>query len=163
MVDSSVWRWRPSIVVVLLGLAGLLGIAAAPQAAGPVDIYAFDSPAEEQRFRQLIAELRCPKCLNTNLAGSDAPIAADLRRTVYRLIREERMSDAEILAFLQERYGDFVLYNPPVRPDTWILWFAPVGFLLIGILVLWRVLRQPPSGGLSAEEADRVRSILGRE
>jgi cytochrome c-type biogenesis protein CcmH len=143
--------------VLLLGAAGLL------QAAGPVDLYAFDDPAEEQRFRQLIAELRCPKCLNTNLAGSDAPIATDLRRTVHRLIHEEGKSDAEILAFLQARYGDFVLYRPPFRPDTWILWLGPVVFLLLGGLVLWRMLRQPPPEALSSEEAARARSILGRD
>jgi cytochrome c-type biogenesis protein CcmH len=157
MVESAGRCWRFLIAASLIVAAGAL------HAAGPVDIYTFDSPAEEQRFRQLVAELRCPKCLNTNLAGSDAPIAADLRRTVHRLIHEERMTDAEILAFLQARYGDFVLYNPPLRPDTWILWFGPVVFLLLGALVVWRVLRRPPSAGLSAEEAARVRAILGRE
>jgi cytochrome c-type biogenesis protein CcmH len=148
-------RWL--IAAFLACAAGVL------QAAGPVDLYAFDSEADELRFRQLIAELRCPKCLNTNLAGSDAPIAADLRRTVHRLIEEEGMSDAEILSFLQARYGDFVLYNPPFRPDTWILWLGPVVFLLLGGLVLWRMLRQPPGEALSRDEVARARSILERD
>lgn len=153
MVDRHLRPW--------LGVALLLaaGIAAA---AGPVDIYEFDEAEQEARFRGLIAELRCPKCLNTNLAGSDAPIAQDLRRTVHRLVTEEQMSDAEVLAFLQARYGDFVLYSPPFRPDTWVLWLAPLAFVAVGLVVLWRVVRQPPAPPLSADEADRVRSILGR-
>lgn len=157
-VACRLWWLRAVLVAALLGAGtGVL------QAAGPVDLYAFESAADEQRFRELIAELRCPKCLNTNLAGSDAPIAADLRRTVHRLMVEEGMSDAEILSFLQARYGDFVLYNPPFRPDTWILWLGPVAFLLLGGLVLWRMLRQPPPEGLSGDEAAQARSLLGRE
>lgn len=141
----------------------LLALAGAGWAASPVDLYEFDSVAEEQRYRALIAELRCPKCLNTNLAGSDAPIAQDLRRTVHRLLTEEGMSNEEILAYLQERYGDFVLYDPPFRPDTWILWLGPVVFLLAGALVLWRMLQQPPREPLSEAEAERLRNILDRE
>jgi cytochrome c-type biogenesis protein CcmH len=152
---------RPSLRRWLIGVC-LIVCAGALHAAGPVDLYAFDSEADELRFRQLIAELRCPKCLNTNLAGSDAPIAADLRRTVHRLIEEEGMSDEEILSFLQARYGDFVLYNPPFRPGTWILWLGPVAFLLLGALVLWRVLRQSPGEVLSSDEAARARAILER-
>jgi cytochrome c-type biogenesis protein CcmH len=140
----------------------LLLAAGAALAAGPVDLYDFQDAEQEARFRDLIAELRCPKCLNTNLAGSDAPIAQDLRRTVHRLLTEEQMSDAEVLAFLQARYGDFVLYNPPFRPDTWVLWLGPLAFVAVGVVVLWRVLRQPPQAPLSAEEAERVRAILGR-
>lgn len=131
--------------------------------ASQVDIYEFDSAQQEARYRGLVAELRCPKCLNTNLAGSDAPIARDLRRAVHRLITEENMSDAEIRAFLQERYGDFVLYNPPFRPDTWILWLAPGVFLLIGLVVLWRILRHQRDQPLSADESARLRAILERE
>jgi cytochrome c-type biogenesis protein CcmH len=159
---ADVARGLRSLGLLLAALL-LFGGVGQLHAAGPVDLYAFDDPADEQRFRQLIGELRCPKCLNTNLAGSDAPIAADLRRTVHRLIHEEGMSDAQILAFLQARYGDFVLYNPPFRPDTWILWFGPAIFLLLGALVLWRMLRQPPPEALSSEEAARARSILGQD
>ncbi len=138
----------------------LLGLGGPASAGSPVDLYAFETAEQEVRYRTLIAELRCPKCLNTNLAGSDAPIAADLRRTVHRLITEEEMSDAEIRSYLQARYGDFVLYDPPFRPDTWILWLGPLVFLLLGALVLWRMLRQPPREPLSAAEADRLRTML---
>lgn len=138
-------------------------VAAFVHAASPVDLYQFDNAEQEARYRALIAELRCPKCLNTNLAGSDAPIAADLRRTVHRLITEEGMSDAEVLDYLQARYGDFVLYDPPLRPDTWLLWFAPPLFLLLGILVIWRMLRRPPAAPLSDDETARLRAILDRD
>lgn len=141
----------------------LLGLAGSARAASPVDLYEFDSAAQEARYRSLIAELRCPKCLNTNLAGSDAPIAQDLRRTVHRLITEEDMSDEEILAFLQARYGDFVLYDPPFRPDTWVLWLGPVVFALLGAVVLWRMLRQPPRPPLSEDEAEELRNILDQD
>ena len=89
----------------------------------------------------MIDEFRCPKCLNTNLSGSDAPIAKDLRGTVHRLIVEEDYSDQEIRDFLQARYGDFVLYNPPFKPGTWLLWLAPVVFSVLGLWVLIRVIR----------------------
>ncbi len=153
------WRGRTLATAWLAALV-LLGLGGPASAASPVDLYAFETPAQEARYRALIAELRCPKCLNTNLAGSDAPIAADLRRTVHRLITEEEMSDDEIRSYLQARYGDFVLYDPPFRPDTWILWLGPLVFLLLGVLVLWRMLRQPPREPLSAAEADRLRAML---
>ena len=146
---------RPAVLHALL-----LVLASSAFAASPVDLYEFETAADEARYQSLIAELRCPKCLNTNLAGSDAPIAEDLRRTVHRLITEEDMSDAEILAYLQARYGDFVLYDPPFRPDTWVLWLAPVVFLLVGGIVVWRVLRRPAAARLSADDNTRLRQIL---
>jgi len=150
-------------VLLLLVVAGGAALPGAALAESPVDLYQFETADQEARYRSLIAELRCPKCLNTNLAGSDAPIAADLRRTVHRLITEEDMSSAEIRDFLQARYGDFVLYDPPFRPDTWILWLAPGVFLLIGVALLWRMLRRPPSPALSERENAELRSILDRD
>jgi len=146
-------------------LAGLLlwAWAGALSAASQVEVYDFPSPEHEARYRALIAELRCPKCLNTNLAGSDAPIAQDLRRTVHRLLVQDGRSDAEIRSYLQERYGDFVLYDPPFRPDTWVLWLAPAAFLLAGVFVLLRLLRQPPPEPLSDAEAERLRTLLEQE
>lgn len=131
--------------------------------ANRVDVYQFPTAEQETRFHALTEELRCPKCLNTNLAGSDAPIAEDLRRTVYRLITEENRSDAEIRGYLQERYGDFVLYDPPFRPGTWLLWIGPALFLLLGALVLVRLLRQPPAAPLSDAESERVRALLEQD
>ncbi|SLJ85235.1 cytochrome c-type biogenesis protein CcmH [Psychrobacter sp. DAB_AL43B] len=100
-----------------------------------IDVYNFDSVQQEAQYRGLIEELRCPKCQNQNLAGSDAPIAQDLKQKTYDLIKEGR-SDGEIRAYMQERYGDFITYKPPLRPSTWILWFFPP-LLLISLIVGW--------------------------
>jgi len=129
-------------------------------AAGPVDVYKFATPEEEVRYRALIDEFRCPKCLNTNLSGSDAPIAKDLRRTVHRLLTQEGLTDQQIRDYLRDRYGDFVLYDPPFRPGTWVLWLAPLVFVIIGVLVVWRLLRQPAAEPLSEQEIARLQSIL---
>ena len=129
--------------------------------AGPVDVYDFPNPELEARYRSLIDEFRCPKCLNTNLSGSDAPIAKDLRGTVHRLLVEEGMSDQQIRDYLQARYGDFVLYKPPLKPGTWLLWGAPVLFGLIGLWVLFRVIVRPrPDLTLSTADQARVRELL---
>lgn len=146
-----------------LALLLLCVAAALAEAASPVDVFEFADPAQRVRYEALVAELRCPKCLNTNLAGSDAPIAEDLRRTVYRLITRDGLSDDEIRAYLQDRYGDFVLYDPPFRPDTWVLWLAPALFALAGAVVLWRMLRRPPPAPLSAQESATLRGLLERD
>lgn len=100
-----------------------------------IDVYDFDSVQQEAQYRGLIEELRCPKCQNQNLAGSDAPIAQDLKQKTYDMIKDNR-SDAEIRVYMQERYGDFISYKPPVRPSTWILWFFPP-LLLIVLITGW--------------------------
>ena len=100
-----------------------------------IDVYDFDSERQEAQYRGLIEELRCPKCQNQNLAASDAPIAQDLKQRTYDLVKDGR-SDTEIRNYMQERYGDFISYKPPVRPSTWILWFFPP-LLLIALIVGW--------------------------
>lgn len=150
------------LLVTLVWVTGTL-LATPAWAAGPVDVYAFETPEEEARYRGLIDEFRCPKCLNTNLSGSDAPIAKDLRRTVHRLLTQDRLTDQQIRDYLRERYGDFVLYDPPFRPGTWVLWLAPLFFVIIGGLVLWRLLRQPAAEPLSDQESARLQSILERK
>lgn len=100
-----------------------------------IDVYDFDSVQQEAQYRGLIEELRCPKCQNQNLAGSDAPIAQDLKQKIYDMIKDGR-SDGEIRVYMQERYGDFISYKPPVRPSTWILWFFPP-LLLIVLITGW--------------------------
>jgi cytochrome c-type biogenesis protein CcmH len=137
-----------------------LAIALSASAASQVDIRSFPSPEAEARYRALIDELRCPKCLNTNLSGSDAEIARDLRATVHRLIVEEGMSDQEIRDYLQARYGDFVLYDPPFKPGTWLLWLLPLVFLGAGAVVLIRLLRPRPQVVLEEPERERIRSVL---
>ena len=145
-------------IAVLLLLSVLIG---AVQAASTVDVLAFESAEQQRRYKALIDEFRCPKCLNTNLSGSDAPIAQDLRHSVYRLVRDGQ-SDQQIRDFLQQRYGDFVLYKPPFSGRTAFIWLIPVGLLLIGAVVLFalqsRGRRRPIR--LSAQEAKRVDQLL---
>jgi cytochrome c-type biogenesis protein CcmH len=112
---------------------------------------AFDDPALNDRYLTLTREIRCPKCLNESIADSDAPVAADLRREVRRLIGEGA-SDGEIKDFMASRYGEFVLYRPRVAPLTWALWVGPFAFLGIGALVFWRVLRARLAQPLGEDE-----------
>ncbi len=107
----------------LLISAGLaLGLLASAQAA--IDTFEFANDAERQRYRSLIEELRCPKCQNQNIADSDAPIAMDLRNEIFRML-EEGKSNEEIIDFLVSRYGDFVLYKPPLTSRTLLLMVRP--------------------------------------
>ena len=133
-----------------------------------IDTYQFDSPQQEAQYHALIHDFRCPTCQNQNLAGSDAPIAQDLKQRTYEMVKEGR-SDTEIRAYMAERYGDFISYKPPVRPSTWILWFFPP-ILLIVVLVAWvhknrkkhKTLPQASNAKpLSAEEEARLQVLLG--
>lgn len=93
---------------------------------------AFQDPALQQRYDNLVAELRCLKCQNQSIADSNSMLASDLRREVRELIQAGR-SDADIRSYMTERYGDFVLYRPPFAPRTWLLWAAPALLVLGGI------------------------------
>ena len=123
-------------IMLLLALCLLFG---APVLAFDTDV-AFDDPVLNERYRDLIREVRCPKCLNESIAESHAPVAADLRREVRRLIGEGA-SDEEVKTFLSSRYGEFVLYRPRVSPATWALWGGPFVFFLIGGFAFWRILK----------------------
>ena len=99
-----------------------------------------EDPKVEARLVSIAEELRCLVCQNESLASSHAELADDLRREVRKLIREDK-SDAEIKTYLVDRYGDFVLYKPQVKPLTWPLWFGPFCMLLVALWGLWRYLR----------------------
>jgi cytochrome c-type biogenesis protein CcmH len=131
---------EPRIATLLLMLA-LLVVPLRAGAEGAIEAFQFDDATQEARYRALTEEFRCPKCLNTNLAGSDAPIAADLRSTVHRLILEGA-TDQAIRDFLQARYGDFVLYDPPLRRDTLLLWLAPALLLAVGLAMVVVMVRR---------------------
>ncbi|HEY6597916.1 MAG TPA: cytochrome c-type biogenesis protein [Pseudomonadales bacterium] len=136
--------------------AVLMCAAAWCGASAVIDAYAFDNESQQARYRELIDEFRCPKCLNTNLAGSDAPIAADLRATVHRLILEGA-TDQAIRDYLQARYGDFVLYDPPVRRDTLLLWATPALLLAVGLGVVFAMIRRRRGGPDPLNDAERAR------
>ena len=101
-----------------------------------IDVHQFESPEQEQRYRQFIDDLRCPKCQNQNLSGSNSPIAQDLRRELYRMIQEGQ-NDQAITGFMVERYGNFVLYEPPMDKNTLLLWSLPALLLLALFMVLF--------------------------
>lgn len=109
-------------------------------AAWALDPMPFKDREEELRFQDITRELRCLVCQNQNIADSNADLARDLRQEVFEMMREGK-SDAEIKQFMTERYGDFVLYRPPMKPSTWLLWFGPFVALLAGAFFLIRSIR----------------------
>ena len=104
----------------------------------------FDNESQQERFNQLTQELRCTVCQNQNLADSDAQLAHDLRAEVHEMLLAGK-SDEEIKQFMVQRYGDFVLYRPPVQTNTYLLWLAPAVLMLIGALVLYSSIRKRAS------------------
>ena len=139
--------------------------------ASTVDVFEFETAEQEVRYRALIAEIRCPKCMNTNIAGSDALSAQTLRAAVHRMIVQEGKSDAEVLAFMQDRYGDFVLYDPPLTARTWLVWLLPVIVALLIVLMLVRIVLRAKNAsvpevnldGLDDETRARLQSLTSSE
>ncbi len=125
----------------------------------------FDDPRKEQEFRQLTEQLRCLVCQNESLAGSNAELAQDLRREIYEMMKSGKSRD-DVIDFMVARYGDFVLYNPPLKPSTYPLWLAPFVLLLIGVIMLFRTLSKKKSEAeteLSAKEQQRLQDLLGSD
>jgi cytochrome c-type biogenesis protein CcmH len=122
-----------------------------------------DDQVTEQRLIVISEEMRCLVCQNESLAGSRSDLANDLRREIRILIKEGKTDD-QIRNFMVERYGDFVLYRPPVKPITWLLWIGPFMILLAGIIGLLVYLRRRnlsvPSTTLSAEDNRRIDALL---
>ncbi len=143
-----------------LALAALLCcLNVAAQEAKPLA----EDPVVEQRLVNIATELRCLVCQNESLAGSQADLAKDLRREVRDLIKEGK-TDTEVKDFLVSRYGDFVLYRPQVKPQTYLLWAGPFILLLVGIGALVAYLRkrerQVADTPLSEEERQRAEALL---
>jgi cytochrome c-type biogenesis protein CcmH len=141
-----------------LAFISLTGAALAQEAAPLAE-----DPVVEQRLVHIATELRCLVCQNESLAGSQAPLAQDLRREVRGLIKAGK-SDAEVKDFLVSRYGDFVLYRPQVKPVTYLLWAGPFVLLIIGIGALVSFLRrrnrQVVDVPLSEEDRQRAEALL---
>jgi len=119
----------------ILVLTLTLSVSVLAQRAPVQEPMVFESQQQEDRFNQLTQELRCLVCQNQNLADSDAQLAHDLRAEVHEMLIAGNTND-EIKQFMVDRYGDFVLYRPPVQENTYLLWLAPLGLLFIGALVL---------------------------
>lgn len=127
-----------------------------------IDAYSFPNEQLRDRYHTLIDELRCPQCLNTNIAGSDSMISKDLRREVHRMLLEGKTND-EILEFMHQRYGDFILYKPRVKASTYVLWFGPLVLLIIAGIVAVRLVADRKKKGpaaLSESEEERLNRLL---
>lgn len=126
-------------------------------------VAAHANPAESLQAREmaLAAQLRCVVCQNQTVAESHAPMAADMRREI-RMQMEQGHSDAEVVAFFEQRYGAFVRYNPPWKPSTWLLWGGPFIVVIVGLWALRRTLRrrQAPAHAMSAAQRQRVQEWL---
>ncbi|MDY7581368.1 cytochrome c-type biogenesis protein [Pseudomonas sp. CCI3.1] len=152
-------RWLAAVV---FGLT-LTGVAHAA-----IDTYEFANDAERERFRELTKELRCPKCQNQDIADSNAPIATDLRREIFRMLGEGK-DNQQILDFMVARYGDFVLYKPALTSKTAVLWFGPLallvgGMVVIGVIVGRRRRTEQTDGPdtLSVDERKRLDTLLDK-
>ena len=130
-----------------------------------IEVHEFDNNVDRKRYQTFIDEMRCPKCQNQNLAGTNSPIAEDLRRELVFMIKDGR-SDKEIIDFMVERYGEFILYRPRLSPATLLLWGAPVFLLVFGVITLLLIVRKrrrldvAVDVGLSTKEQERLASLL---
>jgi len=127
-----------------------------------IEVYQFTSPELELRYQSLTEELRCLVCQNQNIADSHAELAQDLRRKVYEMLNSGK-SNTQIIDYMTERYGDFVLYRPPFNARTIILWFTPVLALLIGALGFMSILNRRETNAdeqLSQNELARIKELL---
>ena len=131
-----------------------------------IETYEFSNSSLEQRYRQLSAELRCPKCQNQNIADSNAPIAQDLRKLLYKQL-EAGATDEEILEYMVSRYGEFVRYKPRFSGVTLVLWLMPIVLFLGAIVVVLMVFRGSStratrSAAISEKEQQQLDELLGK-
>ncbi len=142
-------------IALSIALVFLLALGMPAQASGPAL-----SAAEEARYQQLINQLRCLVCQNQTIAESNAPLAQDLRQQVHDMIKAGQ-DDAAILDFLTQRYGDFVLYRPPVKRMTWLLWGGPFALLVLALIVALSVFRRRPASARVPVDQEALRRLLG--
>ncbi|MGZ5008165.1 MAG: cytochrome c-type biogenesis protein [Methylobacter sp.] len=141
-------------IVLLLLLSGMVRAG--------VEYREFASPEQQQAYENLTSELRCLVCQNQTIADSNAELAADLRRQVYEMLQQGK-SKQDIAQFMTDRYGDFVLYNPPFKLKTGLLWIGPVVFLFIGLIAVFLFTRRKKAAAteqISAEKQQKIRSLL---
>ncbi len=126
-----------------------------------IEIYQFDSPDHEQLYKQMTDELRCLVCQNQNLSASNSGLARDLRKQTYEMVMAGKTRE-DIVAYMTQRYGDFVLYRPPVKSITILLWFGPLLLLVIGIFVLIKTVNRNKQQGeeLSEQQYQQMKKLL---
>lgn len=128
----------------------------------PIETFKFDSPEKEKIFHKLSEELRCLVCQNQNISESNSDLAKDLRLEIYSMLNKGKTED-EIVDFMVQRYGDYVLYRPPFKPMTWLLWFGPVIVFVIGLIFVVRYMKSQSDevapASLSNEEIERIKNL----
>jgi cytochrome c-type biogenesis protein CcmH len=142
----------------------LLVFSLPPLQASTLAEYTFDDPKKHDEFRDVIEQMRCLVCQNESLAGSNADLAVDLRNEIYEMMKQGQGQD-EVVKFMVARYGDFVLYDPPLKPTTYPIWFGPLIIFIVGALVLVRILKrksQSREADLSDEERQRLANLLNQ-
>ena len=165
-MSSTATELNRKVFLTLISIVVLLCSLLLPSTTySQVDTFEFDTEEQQDRFRTLSDELRCPMCQNSSLSGSTGGVAEDLRREVYRMIMEG-MSDSEINQFMFERYGDFILFRPRLTAGTVFLWFGPLLFLFIGGLFafgIWRRARKITDSDteLDKTQQKRLQQLLG--
>ena len=143
----------------LIGFTLFLALLAPVQAA--IEIHEFKDAATEAAYMDLIAELRCLVCQNQNLAGSDADLAKDLRRQTYDMLQQGK-SKADVVDYMVNRYGDFVLYRPPLKSSTMLLWAGPFALLFIVLIVVMLRIKKTRSVEAPVQKnLDQAKSLLG--
>ena len=140
---------RQTAVLIAVLVAALITVSAS----AVEDFESLADPEKQARYAEIIKEVRCLTCLNRSIAESETPLAHDLRREIRDLI-EAGASDSEVVDFLTARYGDFVMYRPPVRPRTYALWAGPIVFLLFGAIIFAAVLRRRTRQPIEDDEVD---------
>ncbi|MCW8930833.1 MAG: cytochrome c-type biogenesis protein CcmH [Gammaproteobacteria bacterium] len=159
-IKSAVTFYSILILSCLLSLQVQAGPKGAPKA--PI---VFEDPQVESDYLELSEELRCLVCQNQNLIDSNAELADDLRREVAKMLKEGKKKE-QVTDFMVERYGDFVLYNPPVKPQTWLLWGGPFVLMIWGLLAMLKKIKaskienSAESSELSEEEKEKLQAIL---
>jgi cytochrome c-type biogenesis protein CcmH len=143
---------RRAFAAALLALATTWACGQASEIARP-------DPATEQRLKDLAEELRCLVCQNQTIADSNAPLALDLRNQIRTQIAQGR-NDDQIRSYMVERYGDFVLYKPPFKATTALLWLAPAMLLAIGAIVFWTVVKRRGTSAPAPEREPRRRAEI---
>lgn len=139
----------------------VMAVVSSPVYAGPVVTYDFASEEQEALFNKLSNELRCLVCQNQAISDSNADLAKDLRDEIYGMLQQGK-SEEEIVEFMVVRYGDFVLYRPPIKPMTWLLWFGPVFALLAGFYFVIRIInkqKKAAAAEMSSEEIERLKTL----
>jgi len=145
-------------LILFLCLVGLVPTAYAVK----IEFHEFENKQQERLYLQLIAELRCVKCQNQNLAESNAELASDMREKAYEIIRKGGTRQA-VVKYMTDRYGDFVLYKPPFKKNTLLLWIGPPVFLLLSLFLLFKLIRNQKNEvveSLSDNERKSVQKLL---